>query len=95
MWKALAFPTLSKFVAIVIILLVVYPVTAPFSTFDFAMVASQVHETLDGDAKSSIATPAALPNFVPVAGVETALLHHPTFVWTDGSWPSVAAQLRL
>jgi len=60
------FATLSKYVALAIVLLAFCPVTAPFSTFDFAICSSPSQEAINWDAKTSVATPVVLASLGPV-----------------------------
>jgi hypothetical protein len=94
--EAVMFRRLSQIAAIILVLLVTCPWTAPFASFDFATEAasSPVHETFDGSVKTVIA-PVAIPFLLRIEPTGTHHLTHAIFVFSDDDRSPLRSVLRL
>lgn len=74
------FRRLSQIAAVVLVLLVASPVTAPFASFDLAAGTTPVEEMLDASSKVTAVVPIIIPFVLRIEPVDAQGLRHAVFV---------------
>jgi len=92
---AVAFESLSRIVAIFLVLLTLCPCTAPFSTYDITAEASPLQETFDPVAKTISALPVLASPFVLVSPIGVHRLPDPSPVALEAALSPRRSVLRL
>ena len=77
----MTFRRLSQIAAVILVLLVASPVTAPFASFDLAAGTTPVEEMLDSSSKVTLAAPVIAPFMLRIGPVDAQGLHHAVFVF--------------
>ena len=89
------FRRLSRIAAVMLILLIASPVTAPFATVDLAPETSPIQETFDTSGKISVAAPTLAPFILRVELASTDHLIHAIFVIPEDDRAPLTSVLRL